>query len=121
MKGCLLLVLVLVTLALSIMDVQAGYTKNGWVFNDNSYQYNRLESYEKNVQDNPENPKAWYNEASALKRMERYDKAITAIERAIELDPAYAKAWNVKGDILRKMGKNPEADAAYARAKSLGG
>ena len=42
----------------------------------------------------------WINKGSALIQLGKYDEAVLAYDRAIEIDPQYAEAWNNKGDAL---------------------
>jgi|GEM_PF-3029890 len=46
----------------------------------------------------------------------RYDRAMQAYEKAIELDPKYVAAWMAKGDVLCDMKKYSEAVGAYKNA-----
>lgn len=78
-----------------------------------------LASYKKAIQKDESNPKAWYNMANALKRLERYTEALVAINMAIQLDSEYAHAWTNKGDILKSMGKLQESNEAFAKAGEL--
>jgi Flp pilus assembly protein TadD len=64
---------------------------------------------------------AWYIKGLALNYQYRYDEAINAFNEAIRLDPSYADAWNNKGLALKALGRTTEADAAFARARELGG
>lgn len=92
---------------------------DGWTINDPTEQYSTLAAYDLITQLHPESPKSWYNKACVLSRLGRYEQAIEAINKAIEIDPEYANAWKKKGTILYKLGKKSESDAAYARAGSL--
>ena len=44
--------------------------------------------------------KSWYSKGSALYNLGKYNEAIQAFDKAIELDPDYAKAWCSKGTAL---------------------
>jgi tetratricopeptide (TPR) repeat protein len=68
----------------------------------------------------PDYPAAWGNRGELLWRLERYDEALEALDRAIQLDPDLADAWYNRGEALKAQGRDEEADVAYARAKELG-
>jgi len=55
----------------------------------------------------------------ALYDKSKYDDAVKAFDKAIELDPNSATAWNRKGTALKAQGKYDEAVAAYDKAIEL--
>jgi tetratricopeptide (TPR) repeat protein len=64
-------------------------------------------------------PYAWTGKGDALLASGRYDEAIIAYDRALELYPVFADtgiAQKGKGDSLTKLGKREEALAAYGAA-----
>ena len=48
-------------------------------------------------------------------------EAIKAFDEAIRLNPNYADVWYNKGIALEGLGRTTEAEAAFARARELGG
>ena len=62
---------------------------------------------------------AWANKGETLRRAGRYDGAITALDRAIELKPDDEWAWAIKGEALRQAERYDEAIAALDRAIEL--
>jgi Flp pilus assembly protein TadD len=63
----------------------------------------------------------WFIKGNALLyKQGKYDEAIKAYNKAIEINPKYAKAWNNKGIALNKLGRTAEANAAKTKAKELG-
>jgi Flp pilus assembly protein TadD len=50
----------------------------------------------------------------------RYEEAVNAIEKAVEIDPNYGGGWYDKGTYLKLLGRTTEANAAFAKAKELG-
>ena len=57
--------------------------------------------------------------AVAYGSLERYDDALTCLQRATELDPGYFEALKNLGDLLRHRGSLDEALACYGRAMDL--
>ncbi len=55
----------------------------------------------------------WNNKGLALYYLGRYDEAIQAYDRAIEITPQFADAWRSKGVALVAQGKYDEAIQAY--------
>jgi tetratricopeptide (TPR) repeat protein len=60
--------------------------------------------------------KDWNDQGGALNSQGKYDEAIQAYDKAIQLDPNYAKAWSNKGMALVNMGKLDEAIQAFDKA-----
>lgn len=59
------------------------------------------------------------NEGEALAGQEKWDEAIQAYDRAIQIDPQFDLAWNAKGDLLQMLGRYIEADEAYDKIEAL--
>ena len=72
----------------------------------------------------PTNPIAWKNKGEALNYTGRYEEAVSAYGKAVELSPELgllkASSWQGKGDALKASGRQVEAAAAFAKAKELG-
>ena len=66
------------------------------------------------------NASACYNQGNVFYSRGRYENAIKAYEKAIEIDPNLAGAWHNKGETLKSLGRSTEADAAFSKAKELG-
>ena len=47
----------------------------------------------------------WYNYAAVLKKVNRNDEAVKALEKSAELDPENLKAWDNLGRLLLSMEK----------------
>ena len=62
---------------------------------------------------------AWNDTASTLFLQGKYDEAIQAFDKAIELKPNYAEAWNLKGIAFCQLGKFDEAIQAFNKAIEL--
>lgn len=59
------------------------------------------------------------DEGEALMGQEKWDEAIEAYDKAIQIDPQFDLAWNAKADLLKMLGRNIEADETYAKIKEL--
>jgi hypothetical protein len=59
------------------------------------------------------------SEAKAAQGLARYDIAVEAYDRLIEVDRSYAFAWNGKGDALLALGRKGEAQDCYNRAEEI--
>jgi tetratricopeptide (TPR) repeat protein len=61
----------------------------------------------------------WYNKGLALDNQGRYDEAIQAYDKAIEIDPRDKDIWNNKGIALYDQKRYSEAIQAYDKAIEL--
>lgn len=59
------------------------------------------------------------DEGQALAGQEKWDEAIQAYDRAIQIDPQFDLAWNAKADLLQMLGRSIEAEEAYDKIKEL--
>ena len=59
---------------------------------------------------------AWVQEGRMLTNSGKYNEAITAYDKAIEINPQNSLAWNGKGIVLDELGKFDEAIKAYNKA-----
>lgn len=62
----------------------------------------------------------WDAKATILYKMDKYDDAITAVNKAVDINPSEDFNCQIKGTILRLQGKNIDADAALTKAKIWG-
>ncbi|MFZ3149172.1 MAG: tetratricopeptide repeat protein [Methanothrix sp.] len=65
------------------------------------------------------NASDWVDQSVALIKQSKYDEAIQACDKAIELEPEYAMPWNNKGSALAVQGKYNESIPAYDKAIEL--
>ncbi|MBW4470934.1 MAG: tetratricopeptide repeat protein [Stenomitos rutilans HA7619-LM2] len=75
--------------------------------------------YEKAIQLEPENFRAWFGKGAVLVKLQKTDEAIAAYEIAIQFKPDFAEAWFGKGTGLAKLAKLADAIAAYETAIQL--
>jgi tetratricopeptide (TPR) repeat protein len=66
------------------------------------------------------NEDAWNNKGRILLSQGKYDEAVQAYEKALEINPYNADAWTSKGSVLKLLGRTKEANEAFSRAKELG-
>ncbi|MEW6493765.1 MAG: tetratricopeptide repeat protein [Cyanobacteriota bacterium] len=57
-----------------------------------------------------------YNRGETLLELKRYEDALTAYNRAVEIKPEYAEAWKGKGDTLLELKRYEDARNAYDKA-----
>ena len=55
----------------------------------------------------------------ALAGKEKWDEAIQAYDRAIQIDHQFDLAWKAKADLLQMLGRSIEAEQAYAKIEEL--
>lgn len=58
----------------------------------------------------------WANEGEGLYNQGKYEEAIQAFDKAIEIEPQFAAAWNNKGVTLNRLGRYEEALQVYDKA-----
>jgi len=61
----------------------------------------------------------WMGKGNVLSDQGKYDQALQAYEKSIELDPKYAYPWNGKGNVLSDQGKYDQALQAYEKSIEL--
>ncbi|HHT9106226.1 MAG TPA: tetratricopeptide repeat protein [Candidatus Wujingus californicus] len=75
---------------------------------------NRAMGIEKAI---PDDASYWQAKGDTLVNLNRYEEALNAYEKTIELKPDCAEAWKNKGDILKKkFGRYQESYDAYYKA-----
>lgn len=105
-------------------NAQLSFTANddveqGKAFYFESRYEDAIACYDRALQMEPENPKAWFSRGAALVKLQQLDEALTAYERAIELKPDSPEAWFGRGTVLTKQQQLETAIAAYDRAITL--
>jgi predicted O-linked N-acetylglucosamine transferase (SPINDLY family) len=65
------------------------------------------------------NPDSFYNLGRAYYEEGRYDEALSALDRSIQLRPNFSGVHNNRGALLREMGRLDDAIASFERSISL--
>jgi tetratricopeptide (TPR) repeat protein len=68
-----------------------------------------IEYFDRAIELDPNNAKAWDNKGSALYGLGRYEKAFEHYVRALQISPNYASAWGNIGITLSSLGRYEEA------------
>ncbi|HEY9673787.1 MAG TPA: tetratricopeptide repeat protein [Waterburya sp.] len=61
----------------------------------------------------------WYNRGNKFRKLQRYEEAISAYERAINIKSDYYEAWYCKAYLLEQLQRYEEAIASYDRALQI--
>ncbi|OGC08091.1 hypothetical protein A2V82_05095 [candidate division KSB1 bacterium RBG_16_48_16] len=112
-----------------VLESDVEYTKkindSKIAFNDGNTAYKKgqyesaISFYQKAIDLNSNNPKAYYGEGLALTKLRRYEEAIGAFEKAVELSPSYDEAYAAMGSTYDDIGKLDEAIASYQKAVEI--
>ncbi|MDD4652877.1 MAG: tetratricopeptide repeat protein [Methanothrix sp.] len=64
-------------------------------------------------------PENWLSRGNALFNQGKYEDAVEAYDRSLDLDPLNAETWQNKGYALNKLGRNKEANECFWKATGL--
>jgi len=67
------------------------------------------ETYDKAIEQNPNDANAWFGKGCNLNDQGRYDEAAVALNRSVELAPAFINAWYFRAVALNATGRYEEA------------
>ena len=67
----------------------------------------------------PEQAAAWSELGHALKMQQRYDDAVRAYQRALDLQPTLAQAVEYLGEAYVAMGRRADAEKQLARLEPM--
>ncbi|MDD4162637.1 MAG: tetratricopeptide repeat protein, partial [Methanothrix sp.] len=76
-------------------------------------------AWEKAERVRPQSYAHWYKKGIALRKLDRYDEAATALENALLLDSKNADAWRAHALVCSQMDRNAEAIASCEKALAL--
>lgn len=100
-------------------DAWALYRK-GWVLSDAGRYDESTDIMKESIAMDPYFASPWNAIGNNYWALKKYDKALEAYEKAIQLRPDKGLYWFNKGDALKEMGRTSESEAAYERASELG-
>jgi len=76
---------------------------------------NKIITYENKGENRKKIKEAWYDLSRAYIKAHDYDKAIEALERALEIDSKYIEAWNVLGAVYFAKGEYSKSIDSFQR------
>jgi tetratricopeptide (TPR) repeat protein len=102
-------------------NAQLAFTANDYVEQGKAlYFENRYEEaiacYDKALQTEPENAKAWFSRGAALVKLQKWEEALVAYDRAIAIKSDFPEAWFGRGTVLTKQSNLQAAIAAFDQA-----
>jgi len=100
-------------------DAWALYRK-GWILSDTGRYDESTDILKESIKSDPYFASPWNSIGNNFWTLKKYDKALEAYEKAIQLRPDKGLYWFNKGDALSELGRNIEAEEAYAKASALG-
>jgi tetratricopeptide (TPR) repeat protein len=78
-----------------------------------------VESQERALEYNPDEPSAWLCKGASLEKLERYDEALVCHDRAVELAPDVGYCWRNRASTLYHMGRVEDALLSCERAMTM--
>ena len=79
-----------------------------------------IEAFNKAIEEDPKDEKAYYNRGAIHGSLGNYNEAISDFEKTIELNPKYEKAFYSRGIAYLRLGNKKEAAADLKIAVELG-
>ncbi len=80
---------------------------------------NKIITYEKKGENRKKVKQAWYDLSRAYIKAHDYDKAIEALERALDIDSKFIEAWNVLGAVYFGKGEYKKSIDTFQRLLKL--
>jgi tetratricopeptide (TPR) repeat protein len=81
--------------------------------------YSQINCYDAITQQDPACPEAWYRKAIALRQLWKYEDALIALNKSIQLDRDNYDYWTMRGDILLEQSNPKEAADAFSEAARI--
>ena len=69
----------------------------------------------------PKQVRLWLSLSDVSLRLGNVEKALQAVDRALQEDPASAQAWSERGSLMRELHQTEEAARCFEKALALGG
>lgn len=99
--------------------IKSGYLQNLNKPDDLGQLKEVIACYEKAIEINPKNVKAWVDKGIALEDLGRDEEALACYDKAIEINPNDEYAWNLKCWIFDALGRDDEASACRDKIQNL--
>jgi len=74
-----------------------------------------LEQCMMQLDEQPQNAELWCRQADLLIRLERYDDALSCLDRVLAFAPLHQQALNQRGNVLLRLNRHEEAVLCYDR------
>ncbi len=78
-----------------------------------------LVSCDQAIQQNPDDPLAWFMRGMALDNLKRYEEAVIAYDRVVEMQPDDHVVWFKRGNVMEKLLRHEEAVASYYKVVQI--
>jgi len=98
-----------------------GYLQNLSKPDDLGRSEDALACFDKVIEINPKDEKAWVDKGLALYDLGRLEEALACFDKVIEINQKDAAVWNFKSWVLVDLGQDEEASACYDMSKNLFG
>ncbi|MCZ7355412.1 MAG: tetratricopeptide repeat protein [Candidatus Methanoperedens sp.] len=99
--------------------IKLGYLQNLSKPDDLGRLEEALATYDKAIEINPKDEKAWVDKGSALDDLGREEEALVCYDKAIEINPKDARVWSLKSWALDDLGRDEEAEACRDKVQNL--
>ena len=94
----------ILTFCILVVLFVAGCAKQrGDVFYEKGQYYKAISDYNKAIEINPRDAKAYNNRGNAYQRKGQYDQAISDYNKALEINPRFAMAYSIYSSVLFKL------------------
>ena len=78
-----------------------------------------IAAFDKILELNPKDDKAWFNRGFALRRLERYEEAVASYDKSLAINPNDDAAWFYRGNTLEELERYEEAVASYDKSLAI--
>lgn len=100
---------------------QLSFTANDYVEQGKAFYFearyeDALIAYDRALQSEPDNPRAWFGRGATLAKLQQMEGAIAAYDRAVQAKPDFSEAWFGRGAALAKLQQLDRAIGAYDQA-----
>ena len=97
-------------------SIEISWINSGIQYFENEDYINAIDSFDKVLEINPKNQRAYNYKGDAFFKQRRYKEAITSYDKALEINPEYLDVLKDKGLALERLGKDDEAVKCYDEA-----